>query len=416
VRISTPLLQMAVMCLLFAASACADEWVVDRSVSTRVTHNDNILMRSTDALGDTSLALTPALTLTNRSETREAGVNLAPTVNRYVQHSEYDTVDYRANVNLKWASELDKRSLTLARVRDSTLTTELATTGVVLARRQRTLTNAQATWQHSLTENTSANAALSLASVRYEAAPGLTDYDDNSLTAGVLHGVSERSSVGASLFTRDYQTTDGNVKSRINGASLNGEMKYSERLVLSLEAGRNRTRTDLQLAALICPSGSIRLTTLLCGDLATLTLVPVNANKVPVSSETKGSTFSGAASYQLESGSLSATIARSLNPSGGGTLLRSDQLGLNYQRRFSETLDFGFSANMVRSSVLGNAASESRYTRLAPTLQWQIDQWISMSFGYALATQTATGQLQPARSNMVFVGLNYGFRPLSVSR
>ncbi len=386
VRIPTFLLPPAAMCLLLSASARADEWVIDRSVSANAGYNDNINMHPSDASAATNLTLRPSLSLSNRTETREASVNLAATVNRYVERPEYNTIDHRASLSLKWATELNQWSLALASVRDSTLTSELATTGVVLARRQRTLMSVQASWQRSLTENTSASAALSLASARYEPAPGLVDYNDKSLSAGLRHVLSERSSVGASLSTREYRTAAGDVKSRANAASISGQLRYSERLQFSLDAGKDRTRTDLQV------------------------------NGLSITSAVRGTTFNGAASYQLERGSLSASIGRNLSASGTGSLLRSDQASIDYVRRFSETLEFGFGAGVVRSRFLDNAAGETRFTRLSPSLQWQLDPMISLSFGVTHSTQISAGQLQPARSNMVFVGLNYGFRPLSVSR
>jgi hypothetical protein len=413
----TPLSLLATVLCLLSAAARADEWVADRRVSARVTYYDNFNMQPTDPQAATNLSLTPSLTLSNRTEAREASVSLAGTVNRYLENPEYNTFDYRATFNLKWAGELDQRSITLASVRDSTLTSELATTGVVLARRQRTQTTAQAAWSRSLTERTSVNAALGLVAVRYEPAPGLVDFHDRSVSGGVRHALSERASVGASLSAREYQTDSGDVKSGVRSASVSGQMKYSERLSLSLDAGRDRTRTDYRLNGLSCPLGFFTIGT----DPRQFPLCLLVPNSfqtvvVPVTTEVRGTTFNGVAAYQLENGSLSASLGRNLNASGTGSLLRSDQVSLNYQRRFSEKLEFAFAAGLVRSRSVDNAAGETRFTRLSPSLQWNIDEWTSLSAGYSYGTQIATGQTQEIRSNQLFVGISHGFRPLSVSR
>jgi hypothetical protein len=407
----------AAVYLLFAAAARADEWALEPSISARMVHNDNINMRPSDALAATSLALTPSLTLANRTETRDASASLSTTVNRYAGLPAYNTIDHRASLSLKSATELDQRSLTLASVRDSTLTSELAATGIVLARRQRTQTSAQASWQHSLSETTFANAALSLTSVKYEPAPGIVDYDDRSVSAGLRRALSERLTLGTTFATRVFQTTTGTVKSNVDSIAIDGALKYSERLSFNLDASRNQTRTQLQRTGLACPpeygfisNGTI--TVPVCVIVPSLYQTVV----VPTTSEAGSNSFSGTASYQLQSASLSSSLSRSLNPSGTGALLRSDQVSLNYQRRFSESLDFSFVAGIVRSSVLDSAGAESRYNRLAPSVQWRLDQWTSLSCGYVWSSQDAAGQERPARSNMLFVGLNYGFRPLSVSR
>jgi hypothetical protein len=415
----------AALCLLVAVAARADEWVAERTVSARIVHNDNINMQPGNQTADTYLTLTPSLTLSGRTEARDASVALATTVNRYFDRPEYNTVGYRANVNLKWATELDQRSLTLASARDSTLASELATTGVVLARRQRTMSSAQAAWQRSLSEKTSVNAALSLTAVKYEPAPGLVDYNDQSVSTGLRQVLSERASVGAALSKREYRTVAGDVRSGVNAVSISGQMKYSERLSLSVDAGKDRTRTELNLKRTVssCPTVAsfvlldANSVPLACFD-ALFTPVPLQKTDIPVSltSHIGGTTFNGSASYLLESGAVSASVGRNLNASGTGSLLRSDQASFSYQHRFSEALEFALSAGVVRSSALGDTTSETRFTRLSPSLQWQLDQWVSLSFGLSHSTQIASGQPQAAKSNMAFIGLNYGFRPLSVSR
>jgi len=376
----------AVACLSTGAPVQADEWVLDRTINARVGYNDNLNMQVATREASSTLALTPSLTLSDRTERSDISVAFAATANRYQERPEFNTTDYRATLNLKSSSELDQRSLTVVSLRDSTLASELATTGVVLARRQRTQTTLQASWQRSLTERLSANTALSLVSTRFEPTPGLVDFADQTLSAGLRRVVSDSTTVGLTLSSRDFKTADDSVRSHINAFSISGQWRYSERLKFTLDAGRDRTQTIQQAKAL------------------------------SASSITSGSSFNALAAYDHESGSTTATLGRSLNASGIGGLLRSDQAALNYQRRLSDTLDFGFGASAVRSRALDNPASEVRLNRLSPSLQWKIDPQLTLSGGYTYLTQISTGQGDPARGNALFLNLMYGFKPVSASK
>jgi hypothetical protein len=398
---------MAAFCLSTALPAWADEWVLDRTISARASYNDNLNMQVANRETSSTLALTPSLTLSDRTERSDSSVAFAATVNRFQERPEFNTTDYRATLSLKSSSELDQRSLTVVSLRDSTLASELATTGVVLARRQRTQTTLQASWQRSVTERLSATAGLSMVSTRFEPTPGVVDFTDQTLSAGLRRTVSDSTSFGLTLSSRDFQTATDSVKSRTNAFSISGQWRYSERLRLTLDVGRDRTRTDQQANALACP-----LPVIFCQ----LSLVPFQAVVVPVSSTTNGTSFNALAAYEFETGSATANLGRSLNASGIGSLLRSEQATLNYQRRLSDTLEFGFGASTVRSQALDGGGSEVRLSRLSPSLQWKIDPQITLTGGYTYLTQVASGQAERARGNTLFVNLVYGFKPASASK
>jgi hypothetical protein len=388
--------------LLGCTAARADQLEVDSAVAGRSYYTDNFNVQAANHEADTQLSLTPSLTLSSRTERREVTAGVSATVNRFLDHPEDNSVDHTINLSLKWSTELSQWTVSVANVRDSTLNSELVSTGVVLVRTQRAQTVVTAGWQRAVTEKAMVNAGLNLNQTRYQTAPGLSDYTDGAVSGGAVYTPIDRGTIGFVAGRREYRTDDGVTASSINSLSVNAQWQYSERLQLSIAAGRDRTHTEQKANALFCPVAFIDC------QLEPALFQQVS---VPIDSDTRDSTYSATANYLFATGSLTASLASGLSPSGTGSLLRSEQAGLNYRRRLSETLDWGFDAGWVSSRAADNSGVETRYLRLAPSLNWSIDPTLTLSAGYIYQDQVSAGS-PPARANSVFLNLSYGFRPI----
>lgn len=391
---------VAASLVIGSSAARGAEWVVDSSVAARITHNDNLNMQAVDPVTATYLTLSPSLSLTSRTESRSIEVTASAGVNRHFENPKNDTIDQNLGGSLKLSRELNQFTLAVSRVRNSTQSSELAQTGVVTVRRQRTQNGVQAAWVHGFDESTLGNVALAATQIRYEQGPGLVDFDDWSVAAGLRRVLSERASVNATLTTRSFRTVTGDSRTRANGISLGGEWQYSERLGLSIDAGRQRTRSDQTLSGFVCPFG----------------LPPCVPASVDIRSETTGSTFSGALGYKLESGTIGANLSSNLAASGTGALLRTDSGAISYSHRFSDTLNLNLGGTLTRSGSLDSVTATNRFSSLAASWNWQIDQWLSLSGGLTRYTQRAAGQVADTQANLIFLNLNWGFVPLSISR
>lgn len=400
-RVRIPLSHLAAACLGMGCGAShGAEWVLDRGVAARITHSDNLNMQAVDPVAATYLTLSPSLALTSRTEARSVEVMASAGVNRHVENPKNDTIDHNLGASLKLARELNQFTLSISRVRNSTQSSEMAQTGVVTVRRQRTQSGVQAAWIHSFDESTTGNVALGATQVRYEQGPGLVDFDDTSVAFGLRRVLNERASLTANLSTRNFGTMTGDSRTRVDGISFGAQWQYSERLGLSIDAGRQRTRGNQTLNGFDCPFG----------------LPPCVPVSLEIRSETVGSTFSGGLGYAFQSGSAGANLSRSLTASGTGSLLRTDSGGVSFSHRFSDSLNLNLGATLTRSGALDNIAATNRFTSLSASLGWQIDQWLSLSGGWTRSTQRAAGQMEDTRANLVFVNLSWGFVPLSVSR
>lgn len=376
----------AAVLLAGAAGAQADEWVIDRSVASRLSYNDNITMRSDDEQADTYLTVTPTLGMSSRTEAHDIGLNLSVGGNWYQHRTDYNATDYALKAVSKWLAERDQWNLAAGSVRDSTLQSELASTGVVTARRQRTLNSVQGGWQHRFGDQWSGNLGYSNNQVRYESGPGLVDYDDQLVSGGVSSSLTERAALTLALSSRDFKTRSGDVRTKVDAISLGGNWQWTERLGFGVDVGRQWTESDQKL-----PRPYI-------GSFHT---------------ESTGTTYSGNVGYQFDQGSLGVSLSRGLTASGTGALLRTDSAGLGYRHRFDETVSMNLGAGQTRSRNLDSQDVDSRYSNLSASLGWQIEERLQLGVGLTHSAQRAAGQATTVRGNLLFVTLNWNLEPLS---
>lgn len=379
-----------------AAGVQADEWVIDRSVAGRYSYNDNITMRGDAKQADSFLSVTPEVGLASRTEARDLGMNLAIGGHWYQDRTEYNATDYSLGLAGKWRAELDRWNLTAGSKRDSTLQSEVAATGVVTERRQRTLNSVQADWSHAFGATWSGNVGYNVSQARYESASDLVDYDDQLLSAGLQSALSEDASLSLTYTSRDFETRNDRVRSQVDGVTLGGNWQVSERLSLGLSAGRQRTKSEQKYdgGTFIYQGNSYSY---LAGTTRTTN---------------EGSTYSGNVGYQFEQGGLSFSASRGQTASGTGTLLRTDAFGLGYSQRLDEKLSVSLGAGRTRSRQVENPDADNRYTTFSSSLNWQLDDRLTLGAGYNHAL-SRTGSGADVSGNLVFVNLDWKLTPLS---
>jgi hypothetical protein len=399
----------AAICLVCAtAPALADEWSIEPSLTSRWAYNDNINMLPLNPQGSASLSLVPAAKFAQRTESRDTSLHLRASFNRYAAGPVLNETDHFIDLASSWSAERAQWSLGASSVRDSTLGSELANTGIVQARTQRRDTNLRPSWQYSLADDTVVSADYSLATVRYNQAPGLVDYSTRAAGASLRHELSERTSLGASISTSRFRTDPTDTSANTNTATLNWTTEYSERLRVTANVGRQRTHTDRQLTTYACRYGSLYI----CYYFG----IPFDVVLVPKRYEDKGLTIDFAANFKRESGSIDLTASRAVASSGTGTPLRTDRIGLAVGQGLGDTLALVANVSAVRSHYLDNSGSDVSYLALGSSLQWKLDPQLVLGSGLAWSRQRIQGQVFSVHSREVFLSLAYTPQPLAAAR
>lgn len=413
--------------------ARADEWAVDSAVDLRLRHTDNLDLRAEGSeIANTTLSLSPNARFSTRSEVREIVGSVGVTANEVSNSAATGTVDYRAALDGSWRpDERSQLALSVELLRDSTQQSELAATGIVLARLQRNSVTVGPSWQWALDERSVISVGYQGNAVSYEEAAGLADYTDQSLFLSARRLVSERLSVTATAtrrwFRADPLTQPATVTpttlllattttaTDTSGLTFSTQYQASERLQLSGEVGVQDWKVDRRERLSACISPLLPGLLFPVADCQAAGVPLVGADSAATSS-VRSTTYRASGSYGFETGKLNVNLGRSATASGSGSLLQTDQIGAGYTRRWSDTLSFSIDGSALRSRTPDGRGSESRYFRFSPALNWQIDPQLSVNIGAAALRQRSAAQAPVARANEVFVTLSYRFLPITMSR
>jgi len=402
--------------LVFAAALSdvrvsrAAEWSAEPSLGLTSSYNDNIQFTSEPHSSVWGLQLQPDVKFNGQTETLKVTGEVSATVNRYFGESGLDTIDHKVSVRSDYVAERDTLGLIVDLLRDSTLVSELATTGVVLARRQRNTYSAYPTWTRAINETTSIRASYNFSRVRYDNASntGLVDYVDQSLAMGVQHKLDDRRSLGVTAYYDRYETDAPSSRANTFGFQVGYDHRFTETLHGSLTVGLRKTRTDVAILDLRCE-------TLVVAGLCSGPVIAITAAE---SQQSSGYTLDALLEKRWETSTASVGISREINPSGIGSLVQTDRIQLTWLRQISPTFTASFAAAAYESRFIGGAPSstESNYYRIEPHLTWRLSEELTMDASYSFAQQKYRGAGTPAQANLIYLSVQYAWPKISASR
>ena len=239
---------------LGAGSCQAAEWSVEPSVGLRTEYNDNINLSPAPHPDVWGIKLSPDVKFSGETETLKVTGGLNVRINRYFGEGGLDTIDHTLSLRSNYKAERDLLGLNIDSIRDSTLLSELATTGTVQVRRQRNLLTANPTWTRALTDATSLSASYSYTNVHYDdsANSGLINYGDQSASVGIQSKLDERNVVNVTAYYDRYETKPAEFRASTYGVQGGYDHDFSETLNGSFVVGLRRTQSIIGSHALVC--------------------------------------------------------------------------------------------------------------------------------------------------------------------
>lgn len=341
--------------VLSAAPACAAEWLVSPGVRVAGDYTDNPRMLREG--GDSSAGAVGELNASVTRRTERTEVSMRPRIrsSRYRDDESLNSDDQYLTLALKHLAERAEWSVSTDFTRDTTLTSEIASTGIVQANR------------------------------RHE---GIT------LSGGPSFTLTERVNAGAQVYWMDNHYVD---------ADFTGLVDYEYR-ALSLFSGfafsdlSNLTLTA-QGGELVVPgqSSTTRDATVRLGwRYQPHSSWTVEASTGPAYVRTDNGTDNGAVfdldlQYEGERWTANTNVARDLTPTGRGVLTRRDQVSAGFNRRITDRLSGGVLARWIRHQDLlpqpGVAFEEITYGRLDLRLDWRLAEHWSLALVAGGATQ-----------------------------
>jgi hypothetical protein len=315
-----------------------------------------------------------------------------------------ENTDYSAGLGGSRRFEHDTFKLRANYRRDSTLASELQTTGIVLDRVQRGSAGVTAGWQHAWNERLSFSVDGSAGWTHYFAQPGsgLVDFKSTSATVGVSYLYDERTSIGMSAGETRFDTDPFTSRSRIRSVQLTLTRNLNERWSVAASYGPASTRTETAAAAIVCPAPI---------ELCQSGLVPFIVSPTTAVQTANGTLYTFTATYAASPSTLLALQAsRSTNPSGAGTVVVNERVGATLATRLKERLTLGLAATAIESVTLVNTgAPRTRFAEASGNLTWQAAERMYLDGGLRWDVAEYASGVRP-NSATVYLSLRYNAR------
>lgn len=192
-----------------ALPALALDYSASGSIDTQYTHNDNLRMSShdSDKVSVDKYLVTPIISLNGSSETTTLGLNSIFYFNHYSQ-SQYNSNDM--NIGLAFAHQFENSSIGLNAnlVRDSTITSEQLSSGVIGDRAERAERYVVSpSWTYQLNETNMLDLQGTYTKQDYSVST-FTAYDNIDSNVNWIHIVDERMKLILSGQYSHYQSDD----------------------------------------------------------------------------------------------------------------------------------------------------------------------------------------------------------------
>ena len=397
------------MQVLAASPSEAAEWSMEPSVDLRTEYNDNINFTSAPHPSVWGVILSPDVKFSGTTEAFNVTGGLRFNFNRYFGEQGLDTNDHILILRSSYKGERDVLGFNVESVEDSTLVSELSDTGVVLARDQRHRLSANPSWSRSLTERTTFTASYTYTDVNYanNVATGLIDYRDQTATVGLSYRPGERDLATLTGYYDRYETSPGMFRANTYGIEVGYDRAFSETLHGSLAVGTRTTRGTSTTQALVC-DGPI-LAGICFGNVTTIQSV--------TKTNSTGYIFAANVDKQWETAKLSGSLSRAISPSGVGTLVQTDHLGVTWTRQWSPTVSSSVAAGMYRSQYGQNVTgNNNNYYAIEPGVSWRLTEWWTLSGGYSYRSAKYEGSQAHTSANIAYLVLSYAWPKLSWSR
>lgn len=191
---------------LSIAPAYAVDYSISGTLDAQATHNDNLRMSESDKVAVDKLLVTPVISLQANTETTKVGLVSVFFFNRY-DESQYDSNDQNIGLSASHDFETSSIGLNANLVRESTITSELLTSGVIGETAQRTERYViTPSWSYYVNDSNMLQLAGTYTSQDYP--EGYTGYDNKSGSLDWIHILDERIKLVLSAQYSRYEYDD----------------------------------------------------------------------------------------------------------------------------------------------------------------------------------------------------------------
>ncbi|MFN0040749.1 MAG: hypothetical protein ACKVP2_14655 [Burkholderiales bacterium] len=389
---------------LVATTSFAAEWSIEPSVNARTSVTDNVNFTPGTREATRWVNVSPQAKFSRRTETTEVSGVGRLSFNRYPGRADLDANDSYFSGVAQFHEERARWGLTGFFYRDSTLQSELATTGLTQVRRQRSLSGLSPSWNYAVSERGSVFANFQYNMADYEQGSGLKDYSDQQASLGYQYLLSETTALSISAGGSRFETKAGDVLTDTRRADAGLTHAFSERLSVGLSVGYRYS--DTRLSSFLCPL----VPAVLCD------IYDIPFQEFVSRSRDQGLSLNATADYGWERTLMGLRVSRNTNPSGSGLVVVTEQVGGSIRHDFSEKLSGSISGDWLHSRYVAGPGGQSNYHHIDASAQRRIDDRWTLSGGLSHAWQDSTDTSNKTRGTTAYVNLAYEFSRHAISR
>ena len=364
-----------------AMPASAAEWSVTPAFSWDADHSTNRGLQP-DAPESQSYGAVVDLQLARRDDTSEFRIQPHYRLARYLADRYPDADDKQLSMSGHWGYENAVLELNALAAEESTLTTELAETGLVRADSNRRTIGGGLAWKYAAAETRQLSLSLGWQDVDYTGARQdvLTGYRYLTASVGESFTLTPRAALLVTAFGSRLESPERNSTSDERGASLGVQYAWSERTTMSLSLGLSKQDMDGR--------------------------------------QSTGTTRDFSLDHKGERLDWSLGYSHSLQPYGTGVLAERDTAQLQFVRALGPRLDVLLSGRYARNQDGGFGFTfDSREYRFGESsLRWRVREtwYASLSVGYSTARQEATWFTRASDAHGWTIGLNTRWTPRAI--
>ncbi len=377
-------LVLALFALSFTTNCLAEKWYFEPNVTIRTAVDDNVRLSVNNEESAFSTLITGKADFGFRTEVSDVKFYATLADRRYSGIADLNSQDKTLGLTTALRSGLNLYSFSGSIFRDSTRTSELETTGLVQANKQRTRISLNPSWTRTLTERASLKLGLAYTDVGYEDAlnTGLVDYTYKQADAFWSYQLSPQTEAQLLANVSRYEAPVLRTQYDTYGVRAGFSHQLSETSSASALVGLSKTDSEFF-------SGGVARQ---ADDMALLLDLRYIKNMDEVQSFDVG-------------------LSMSESPGGSGDLLRATKLSFNAKRRLSTRLDFSLNASLTENETGGgvnNTGNDRTYLSLEPKLSWRATEWWNLTGGYRYRQQEYTSSSAgTADSNMIYFTARY---------
>ena len=346
---------VAISCVgaAWVVPAHSTDWSLVPSVDLSERYEQNVGLRAVNAFGGNSTQLGLNLNLSGASEATSYFFEPRLAWQRYSSHGDQnlDRDEQRAHMGFEHKGETSTASADVALTRDSTLTSELGTTGLnqFNRRHEELIATLNHGWQ--LSERYSLTPSVSYRKSRYlDAADfGLQDFSYVSGSLSLMHVIAPRQTL--SLATSAGRMQSQSPSTQNSNVTLQWSWKPAQNWQTALAAGPSWVKF---------------------------------ANGTDT-----GTIYSAQLSHAAERSSVSLSASRSISPAGRGVLTQREDLAVGMGLQWRERWNSSLSASVIQTreliSALGFSFGDVRYARAEASTTWRpLQNWsVVVNAGYS---------------------------------